>query len=67
MECGSAQIAPDPELGKRVTGAGTHMASRKANEEERFTALFHHLSLNLFEEAFFDLKKDAAAGVVGLT
>src|SRR3954464_9512558 len=34
---------------------------------ERFTALFHHLSLNLLREAFFALKRDAAPGVDGLT
>src|SRR3954451_11979573 len=35
-------------------------------KKERFTTLFHHLSLELFEEAFFDLKKNAAPGVDGL-
>jgi RNA-directed DNA polymerase len=39
----------------------------RQRKEEQFTTLFHHLSLDLFEEAFFDLKKDAAAGVDGLT
>ena len=34
---------------------------------ERFTALFHHLSLNLLREAFFALRRDAAPGVDGLT
>jgi group II intron reverse transcriptase/maturase len=34
---------------------------------ERFTALFHHLRIDLLEEAFFELRKDAAAGVDGLT
>ena len=27
-ECGPAQHAPDSELGKRVTGAGSHTATR---------------------------------------
>ena len=42
---------------------------RKAARErktERFTALFHHLSIDLLEEAFYELKEDAAAGVDGL-
>jgi RNA-directed DNA polymerase len=39
----------------------------RQTKKERFTALFHHLSLDLFEEAFFELKKNAAAGVDGLT
>src|SRR5436305_5962151 len=34
---------------------------------ERFTALFHHLSLNLLREAFLALRRDAAPGVDGLT
>src|SRR3989442_13277344 len=36
-------------------------------KEEKFTALFHHLSTDLLEEAFFELKEDAAPGVDGLT
>ena len=39
---------------------------RKAARErkkEGFTALFHHISIELLAEAFFELKKDAAAGV----
>jgi len=39
----------------------------RERKKERFTALFHHLSLALFEEAFFDLKKKASPGVDGLT
>jgi RNA-directed DNA polymerase len=39
----------------------------RQRKKERFTALFHHLSLALLEEAFFDLKKNAAPGVDGLT
>jgi group II intron reverse transcriptase/maturase len=39
----------------------------RQREKEKFTALYHHLSIELLEEAFFDLKKQAAAGVDGLT
>jgi group II intron reverse transcriptase/maturase len=39
----------------------------RQRKEERFTALFHHLSIDLLEEAFEDLKEDAAPGVDGLT
>src|SRR5215471_6635586 len=35
-------------------------------KKERFTALFHHLNIDLLEEAFFELKEDAAPGVDGL-
>jgi RNA-directed DNA polymerase len=39
----------------------------KTRKKERFTALFHHLSIDLLEEAFFELKENAAAGMDGLT
>src|SRR3954447_2347070 len=41
------------------------VASR--NGEERFTALLHHVSTGLLEEAFFQVREDAAPGVDGLT
>jgi group II intron reverse transcriptase/maturase len=34
---------------------------------EKFTSLFHHISTDLLEEAFSELRADAAAGVDGLT
>jgi RNA-directed DNA polymerase len=39
----------------------------KERKKERFTALFHHISIDLLEEAFFELKEDAAPGVDRLT
>ena len=39
----------------------------RLKKEEKFTTLFHHLSIDLFREAFFALKRDAAPGVDGLT
>jgi len=39
----------------------------RLRKEEKFTSLFHHLSVDLFREAFFALKRDAAPGVDGLT
>jgi group II intron reverse transcriptase/maturase len=39
----------------------------KERKKERFTALFHHISIDLLDEAFSELKEDAAAGVDGLT
>jgi group II intron reverse transcriptase/maturase len=39
----------------------------KRRKKEKFTALFHHLSVDLLREAFFALKRDAAPGVDGLT
>jgi RNA-directed DNA polymerase len=37
------------------------------NREEKLTALLHHVSLDTLRWAFFALKKDAAAGVDGMT
>ena len=36
-------------------------------KKERLTGLFHHVSIDLLEEAFHELKPDAAPGVDGLT
>ena len=36
-------------------------------KKEKFTALFHHISVELLEAAFFELQENAAAGVDGLT
>ena len=38
------------------------IAARK-RKKERFTALFHHISIDLLEEAFYELKENAAPGV----
>jgi RNA-directed DNA polymerase len=39
----------------------------RQRKEERFTALLHHVSTAQLREAFYALKRDAAAGVDGLT
>ena len=39
----------------------------RQRKKEKFTALFHHLSVDLFRDAFLALKRDAAPGVDGLT
>src|SRR5438876_2699701 len=39
----------------------------KERKKERFTALFHHISIELLEEAFNELKENAAPGVDRLT
>ena len=52
----------------RVTQAldRVRQAARQ-RKEKKFTSLFHHLSIDLFRESFFALKRDAAPGVDGLT
>src|SRR6201997_61275 len=39
----------------------------RQRKKEKFTALFHHVSTDHLEEAFSELKENAAAGVAGLT
>ena len=39
----------------------------KAEKKERFTALLHHVDVDLLRAAFSWLKRDAAPGVDGLT
>src|ERR1700691_2985435 len=39
----------------------------KQRKKEKFTALFHHISVGLLRLAFFEIKKDAAPGADGLT
>ena len=39
----------------------------RQRKKEKFTALLHHISIDLLDEAFFELREDAAPGVDGLT
>ena len=39
----------------------------RQRKKEKFTALLHHISIDCLQMAFFALKRDAAAGVDGLT
>ena len=39
----------------------------KARKKERFTALLHHVSVDLLKDAYFWLKRNAAPGVDGVT
>jgi retron-type reverse transcriptase len=39
----------------------------RQRKKEKFTSLFHHLSIPMLRTAFFELKREAAPGVDGLT
>src|SRR5262249_39996172 len=39
----------------------------KERKKERFTALFHHISIDLLGQAFYELKENAAPGLDQLT
>ena len=53
---------------KRVSQglAGVRKAARE-NKELKFTALLHHLTVDLLRESFYALKRKAAPGVDGVT
>src|SRR6202162_5671223 len=53
---------------KRVSQglAGVRKAA-KENKERKFTALLHHVTVDLLRESFFALKRKAAPGVDGVT
>jgi RNA-directed DNA polymerase len=46
--------------------AGVRKAARD-NKETKFTALLHHLTVDLLRESFYSLKRKAAPGVDGVT
>jgi group II intron reverse transcriptase/maturase len=58
---------PTPS-GERVSQglAGVRKAARE-NKEIRFTALLHHLTIELLRESFYSLKRKAAPGADGVT
>jgi retron-type reverse transcriptase len=39
----------------------------RVRKKERFTALFHHISVELLRDAFFAIRREAAPGVDGVT
>ena len=56
------------QSGARVSQGlrGVRQAARE-RKQERFTALLHHLSVDLLRDSFFALKRQAAPGVDGVT
>ena len=56
------------QSGTRVSQglAGVRKAARES-KERRFTALLHHLTVDLLRESFYALKRNAAPGVDGTT
>ena len=66
-KCGPAKHAPGAGPGERVTGAGPQRQAARQRKKEKFTALFHHLSIPMLRTAFYALKREAAPGVDGLT
>ncbi len=53
--------------GERVSqGLGGVRQVARERKQERFTALLHHLNVELLRESYYALKRNAAAGVDGV-
>lgn len=66
-ECGSAKHAPGSGTESVSQALGRIRQAAKQRKKEKFTTLFHHISVELLRLSFFAIKKDAAPGVDGLT
>src|SRR6266852_1495565 len=56
------------QSGKRMSqGLNGVRKAAKDRKQERFTALLHHMSVDLLRDSFFALKRKAAPGVDGVT
>ena len=51
----------------RVPGAGGRASSSQGRKQEKFTALLHHLTIDLLRESFYSIKRSAAVGVDQVT
>src|SRR5215468_2386307 len=60
----STRRAQDRESVSQALGRIRQAA--KQRKKEKFTTLFHHISIELLRLSFFEIKKDAAPGVDGL-
>jgi len=64
-----------PQLSTRSTQSGASVSqglagvrkAAKENKEMKFTALLHHVTVDLLRESFYSLKRKAAPGVDGVT
>ena len=56
------------QSGKRVSqGLSGVRQAAKERKQERFTALLHHVTVDLLRDSFYALKRKAAPGVDGVT
>jgi RNA-directed DNA polymerase len=61
----SHTLSTQREVGVSQGLRGVREAARK-RKQERFTALLHHVSVDLLRESFYALKRQAAPGVDGV-
>jgi len=60
-------LAPDTAPGKRGMGLWGVREAAKRDKKQRFTALLHHVTPELLQASYFELKRSAAPGVDGVT
>ncbi len=60
-------LAPDSVPGRRGMGLLGVREAAKRDTKIRFTALLHHVNPELLRASFFELKRQAAPGVDGMT
>ena len=60
-------LAPDTVPGKRGMGLWGVREAAKRDKKMRFTALLHHVNPELLRASYFELKRQAAPGVDGMT
>ena len=66
--CGISRSTRRAQERESVSQAlGRIRQAAKQRKKEKFTTLFHHISVELLRLSFFEIKKDAAPGVDGLT
>ena len=58
---------PDPEPEERGGGLRGVRQAAKRDRKMRFTALLHHVTVDLLRTSYFELKRSAAPGVDGVT
>jgi RNA-directed DNA polymerase len=60
-------LAPDAVSGKRGMGLWGVREAAKRDKKLRFTALLHHIEVEMLLESYYELKRSAAPGIDGVT
>jgi len=68
-ERNSDQTTADRTQGRAAASSGLVAVRRAAQQgkDVRFTALLHHITVDLLEQSYFALKRDSAPGIDGVT
>jgi RNA-directed DNA polymerase len=62
-----SRMSPTQSGNRMSLGLDGVRQAASVRKQERFTALLHHVTLNLLRDSFFALKRQAAPGVDGVT